>query len=99
MPSALKNGKKFENKTAFCFLAPSLCGFLLFFFLPFVGGLYYSLVDSPLGGRFVGLANYFELLRNPVFLKAGYNTLIFTVISVPLNILFSLGLALLLNRK
>ena len=91
--------KKYNNKTALFFLAPSLIGFLIFFFVPFVGGLYYSFVDSPVGGSFVGLANYIDLLGNAVFLKAGYNTMVFTAIAVPLNILFSLGLALLLNRK
>ena len=91
--------KKYNDKTALFFLAPSLTGFLIFFFVPFVGGLYYSFVDSPVGGSFVGLANYIDLLRNAVFLKAGYNTVVFTAIAVPLNILFSLGLALLLNRK
>ncbi|HWQ30494.1 MAG TPA: sugar ABC transporter permease [Negativicutes bacterium] len=99
MSASLKTGKKYDNKTALFFLAPSLIGFLTFFFLPFTGGLYYSFVDSPVGGSFVGLENYIALLRNAVFLKAGYNTMIFTVIAVPLNILFSLGLALLLNRR
>jgi len=84
--------------SALFFLAPSLIGFLLFFFVPFVGGLYYSFVDSPVGGSFVGLANYIDLLGNAVFLKAGYNTMVFTAMAVPLNILFSLGFALLLNR-
>lgn len=99
MSALLKTGKKYNNKMALFFLAPSLIGFLIFFFIPFVGGLYYSFVDSPIGGKFVGLANYIDLIRNPVFLKAGYNTLVFTAISVPLNILISLGLALLLNRR
>lgn len=99
MSALLKTGKKYNNKTALFFLAPSLTGFLIFFFVPFVGGLYYSFVDSPVGGSFVGLENYIELLRNAVFLKAGYNTMVFTAIAVPLNILISLGLALLLNRK
>lgn len=95
----LKTGKKYNNKTALIFLAPSLTGFLTFFFVPFVGGLYYSFVDSPVGGSFVGLANYIDLLKNAVFLKAAYNTMVFTAIAVPLNILLSLGLALLLNRS
>lgn len=99
MSALLKTGKKYNNKTALFFLAPSLIGFLIFFFIPFAGGLYYSFVDSPIGGRFVGPANYMELMKNPVFLKAAYNTLVFTAISVPLNILLSLALALLLNRK
>ena len=99
MSALSKTGKKYDNKTALFFLAPSLIGFLIFFFVPFVGGLYYSFVDSPVDGSFVGLANYIDLLRNAVFLKAGYNTMVFTAIAVPLNILFSLGLALLLNRR
>ncbi len=99
MSVLFKAGKKYDNKTALFFLAPSLIGFLIFFFIPFIGGLYYSFVDSPVGGSFVGLANYIELMRNPVFQKAAYNTLIFTGICVPLNMLLSLGLALLLNRE
>lgn len=98
MKVSTKIAKK-NNLIALIFLAPSLIGFLVFFFIPFVGGLYYSFVDSPIGGSFVGLANYIDLIKNPIFQKAGYNTLIFTIISVPLNMLISLGLALLLNRK
>lgn len=94
-----KTGKINSNKIALLFIAPSLIGFLIFYLIPFIGGIYYSVVDSPIGGRFVGLANYIDLMRNPVFLQAGYNTLSFTAISVPLNILLSLGLALLLNRR
>ena len=95
----LKIRKKQDNKTALLFLGPSLMGFLIFFFIPFIGGLYYSVVDSPIGGRFVGLKNYIDLIRNPVFLKASYNTLLFTIVNVPLGMLLSLGLALVLNRK
>lgn len=87
-----------DNKAAILFLAPSLAGFLIFFLIPFAGSFYYSLVDSPVNGKFAGLSNYIELLSNPVFLKAACNTLIFTGICVPLNILISLGLALLLNK-
>lgn len=99
MPALLKTGKKHNDITPLFFLAPSLIGFSIFYLIPFIGGLYYSVVDNPIEGRFVGLANYIDLMRNPVFLKAGYNTLTFTAISVPLNILLSLGLALLLNRR
>ncbi len=93
-----KAGKK-ETAIALLFLAPSLTGFSVFFLIPFITGIAYSMVDSPIGGKFVGLANYFDLLTNPVFLKAGYNTLAFTAICVPLNILLSLGLAVLLNKE
>ncbi len=91
--------RNYDKKAALFFLAPSISGFLVFFLAPFIGGTYYSLVDSPVAGRFVGLANYIMLLKNPIFLKAAVNTLVFTGISVPLNIAFSLSLAILLNKE
>lgn len=93
-----KRLKTNDNKTAILFLAPSLAGFLIFFLIPFAGGFYYSLLDSPVNGSFTGLSNYIGLLSNPVFLKAAVNTLLFTGLCVPLNMLFSLGLALLLDK-
>lgn len=84
---------------AWLFLGPSLLGFALFYLLPFVTGFYYSLVDSPLNGTFVGLHNYGALLKNPSFLAALANTAKFTLICVPLNLMLSLGAAMLLNQK
>ncbi len=84
---------------AICFMTPSMLGFLVFFLIPFIAGCYYSLVDNPVSGNFVGLSNYINLLHNPVFLKAALNTLTFSGICVPLIIIFSLLLAVLLNRK
>lgn len=88
-----------NHKAAVLFLAPSLLGFCMFYLIPFLAGIYYSLVTSPVHGHFAGLANYIGLLKNPVFLKAAKNTLIFTGISVPLLMAASLCLAMLLNRK
>ncbi|WP_072333420.1 MULTISPECIES: carbohydrate ABC transporter permease [unclassified Paenibacillus] len=88
-----------EWPIALMFLLPSVTGFSLFFLIPFGMGFYFSLVDSPVQGSFAGLDNYRELLRNPVFLRAASNTFLFVAISVPLNMLLSLGLAMLLNRK
>lgn len=91
------NGSK--NLIGLLFLAPSLAGFLVFYLIPFAGGIYYSLVDSPIGGSFVGLKNFADLLGNENFLKASTNTAVFSVISVPLIIVLSLGLAMMLNQK
>jgi len=97
----MRTGKlKINNAClAWLFLGPSLVGFSLFYLLPFVAGFYYSLVDSPANGNFVGIDNYAALLKNPSFLLALSNTAKFTVICVPLNMALSLGAALLLNRK
>ncbi len=56
-------------------------------------------MDSPINGTFVGLHNYGALLKNPSFLSALANTAKFTLICVPLNMILSLGVALLLNQK
>jgi multiple sugar transport system permease protein len=95
----LKRRKFNEGITASLFLAPSVFGFALFFFIPFLIGCYYSLMDSPVDGSFVGLRNYNDLIHNEVFRRAAWNTFRFTAISVPLNMLLSLGLAMMLNRS
>ncbi len=97
----MRTGKLKTNNgcLAWLFLGPSLLGFSLFYLLPFAAGFYYSLVESPVNGNFVGLHNYAALLKNPSFLLALSNTAKFTLICVPLNMALSLGAALLLNRK
>ncbi|MFD0710813.1 carbohydrate ABC transporter permease [Paenibacillus sp. GCM10027626] len=83
---------------AACFLAPSLIGFAVFYVIPFVIGIVYSVQDRPLDGQFVGLDNYAALLRSSSFRKAAGNTLLFTAVSVPLLIVLSLLLAHWLKR-
>lgn len=46
-----------------------------------------------------GLANYRELLGDPLFRIAVGNSLAFVALTVPLRVLIALGLALLLNRR
>jgi multiple sugar transport system permease protein len=84
---------------ALLFLLPSLIGFMIFYLLPFGMGVFYSFTDRTLGGAFVGFDNYKELLGSSSFRKAASNTLLFTLISVPLLIVVSLSLALLLNQR
>lgn len=94
--NCLKN--KQENFiVTFIFLAPSLLGFSVFYIIPFIVAGVYSFFDSSFGASFVALRNYMDLINNPVFRLAVKNTLVFTVISVPLSVFISLGLALILN--
>lgn len=80
------------------FLGPSLAGFLLFFLLPYIMGIYYSLVDNAFTRKFAGITNYIQLFQSDSFRKAGSNTLIFTCACVPLIMLISLILALIINK-
>lgn len=88
-----------DGRVAAFFLLPSLIGFSLFYLIPFVMGTIYSFKDGAVGGSFVGLFNYKELLASASFLRAASNTFWFTAINVPLVIGISLLLALSLHQK
>lgn len=87
-----------RKSASFLFLLPSLVGVLLFFLLPFGMVIYYSLVNRPVDGDFVGLDNYKALLHNKAFLLGAKNTGILLAISIPLAVLLPLKLALWLER-
>ncbi|RSZ56217.1 sugar ABC transporter permease [Massilia atriviolacea] len=95
-----------SGRAAWSMVAPPLLVIGLFFFVPVLAALAMSLTDFDLYAladldnlRFVGLANYAELLQTPLFWKALGNTLFFVVVGVPLSIAASLGAALLLNSR
>jgi len=86
------------------FVGPALFVVGAFFALPVFAALLLSLTDFDLYAlanlknlRFVGLGNYIDVLRTPLFWKSLANTLYFVVVGVPLSIAASLGAALLLN--
>jgi len=86
------------------FVAPAVIAMAVFFALPVLAALAMSLTDFDIYAladlrnlRFVGLANYAQLLQLPLFWQALGNTLFFVVVGVPLSIGLSLGVAMLLN--
>jgi multiple sugar transport system permease protein len=71
-----------------------------------IGGLLLSLTDfdiyaigDPRAVRVVGLANYMQLLNQPLFWKALGNTFYFVALGGPLSVLASLGAALLVSQR
>ena len=83
--------------TAGCFLAPSLCGVLLFQALPFLDVVRRSFLDA-MGRSFVGMANYAAVWGNEAFRMAAKKTLYFFAAAVPALYLVSLALSLLVYR-
>ena len=81
------------------FISPSFLGVLLFFILPFIVVIYYSVVDNPISGKFVFLENFGIILRNAAFMRAVKNTATFSVVAVPLAVVLSLLLAIVLEAK
>jgi len=86
------------KRLGFWFILPSLLGFALFFLLPFAVSVGYSFMSRPVGGGFVGLSNYIQLLQSPAYLLGLRNTALFMGLSVPFNMALSLGFAMLIRR-
>ncbi len=81
------------------YLFPSLAGVLLFFVLPFLVVIYYSMVDNPINNQFVFLDNFVKVASNKAFQQAAFNTMKFSVVAVPLAVVLSLMLAMMLECK
>lgn len=81
------------------YIAPSFLGVLMFFLLPFLVIIYYSMVDNPISGNFVFLDNFKLVMNNVAFQTAVHNTVVFSAISVPLAVVLSLLLAIVLESK
>jgi raffinose/stachyose/melibiose transport system permease protein len=84
------------------FLLPALALYLVFVLLPIVQAAHYSLYKwnglTPLTD-FIGLKNYQVALSNDAFMTAVGNNLLIVVLSLGIQIPFSLAVAVMLNRR
>ena len=82
------------------FVSPWLIGFVWFFLYPTVASLYYSFTSYNVlqPPTWVGLSNYIEMTQDSRFWNSLSNTVYYTLLSVPLNILVAFTLALVLNQ-
>ena len=81
------------------YLAPSLIGVGLFFVLPFGVVIYYSLINNPVQQEYVGIDNFIRTWNNNAFQLAARNTLLFSLIAVPLAVILSLWLAVIMESR
>jgi raffinose/stachyose/melibiose transport system permease protein len=88
--------------TVVLFLLPALALYVLFVLFPIVQAAHYSLFKwnglQPLTD-FIGLKNYQVALANGAFRSAVGNNVLIIVLSLAIQIPFSLSLAVLLNRR
>jgi len=90
-----------ERRILWLMASPFLIGVCALVIVPAAGSLVmafseWDLVRSP---RFVGTANFRELIGDPVFRISLRNSLFFTLAAVPLRLVGALGLALLLHHR
>lgn len=87
-----------KKKSVWLFLLPGLAGLMLFYIVPFIGGIWYSLTDGSYKNAFVGLDNYISIWNNQMFLLGLKNTLLLSLICAPTVWVMSFVIASLLNR-
>ena len=94
--------KYYSKHTPYLFILPALAVLLVFFFIPFVQTILLSFKDyssSIYDPSFVGLENYVQLFKSPVFYQVLGNTFLYLFIAVPFLVVFPLFLAILINQK
>lgn len=94
----------FKNKTvvAYSFILPNLIGFCIFTLIPVIFSLLLSFCQWDSGNpiKFVGLDNFVRLFtKDSSFRIALFNTIYYTVVTVPLTLGLALFLAILMNKK
>lgn len=94
---------KKEKAGYYIFILPAAIVFTVFIFGPMIYSFILSFFKYNLmtinQGEFVGFNNYTAVFKNPVFSQALKNTAIYTIGTVPVNMVLGLGIALLLNNK
>lgn len=88
---------------AYTFVLPGFALYALIVLYPAVQTLLLSMRDwNIVPGQpspWVGLTNYLQLVRDPVFLDSVLNSVVYTIVTVPVQIVVGLGLAVLLDSK
>jgi oligogalacturonide transport system permease protein len=86
---------------AYIYILPWLIGLLVLQIYPFIASLFYSFTDYNAFGKmnFIGFSNYIKLFTaDSEFYKSLGVTLKYTLLTVPGKIIFSLIIAMFLNR-
>ncbi len=99
---AARSWSRYSSRSFYLFVSPWVVGFLLLTAVPLGYAFAMSLTNfdgSSPRWRWVGAANYAELLRDADAWAALLRTLGFAAIVVPLSVAGALGLAVLLNRR
>ena len=88
-----------ERRKDTLFLMPSFLGVSVFYLIPFLVVLVYSVQDNPITKNYVGITNFVKILQNEAFKQAAGNTFKFSIMAVPLAVILSLLMAILLDQS
>ena len=97
-----KSIQRTDNLWGYAFVAIPLIGLVVFVLIPLCMSIYASFTAWPLGqplmsAKWVGLKNYIDMFKQPLFWKSLGNTF-FYMIGIPIGLLLSLIFAAAMNR-
>lgn len=95
-------GGRFGKYEGFLYIAPLILGIAAFQLFPIFVSIYMSFTqwDGIAPPEFVGVGNYTEMFTgDPLFIETLRNTIVFTLLAIPLTTVLGFLLALLCNRK
>ncbi|MBS5523630.1 MAG: sugar ABC transporter permease [Clostridiales bacterium] len=94
-----KVGGQYQN-VGYLLIAPAFLIYGLFVLVPIAVTIGMSFTDFNLKTfSFVGFQNYIDLFSDNVFVKSLLNTVLYSVITIPISMALGLALASLLNQK
>ncbi|WP_415856651.1 carbohydrate ABC transporter permease [Sinomonas sp. G460-2] len=87
-----------DLRVALLFVAPALLGFVLFYLVPTIRGIYLSFTDYSILGNpiWVGVKNYAKIFQDKLFWNAMGVTLEYVILNIGFQTVIALGLALLM---
>jgi multiple sugar transport system permease protein len=85
----------------YVFIMPFILGFLIWFLLPALVAANltfqrWNLISPP---QYIGFANIEKLFKDPLLIQSLKQTFIYTILSVPLGLVFAFFLAMLINTR
>lgn len=90
--------ERVQNRSGWAFVALATILIFVFGFYPMIKSLITSFQSGMgINLEFAGINNYARLLKDPVFIQAVKNTLIYLIIQVPIMTVLALFIAVLLN--
>lgn len=93
-----KNSVELHAKSAYWFSAPFILFFVVTIIIPIIISFIFSFMRIGNKFEFVGLQNYIDTFRDPLFIKSYVNILIIMVGYIPITMLLAIFFAVQLNQ-
>jgi len=90
-----------EESIAYFMVTPAVIALIFIVGYPFLMAIYLSMTNTQVGklGSFIGLQNFAQLAKSPLFQTAFKNSFLYTFVTVTVKLSLGLPLALILNKE